>query len=77
MTWSSRKNCQVTSSHLPTLHCTVIGFALDWKSHKSLKDKDDRECLTELLERAFFQPYPIQRIQLAEVGWESDNKGLE
>ena len=77
MTWSSRKNCQVTSSHLPTLHCTVIGFVLDWESHKSLKDKDDRECLTELLERAFFQPYPIQRIQLAEVGWESDNKGLE
>jgi len=59
-------------NHLPTLHCTVVGFALDWKSHKSLKH--DRECLTELLERAFFQPYPIQRIQLAEVDWESDNK---
>jgi len=27
-------------------------FALDWESHKSLKR--DRECLTELLERAFF-----------------------
>jgi len=61
--------------HLPSLHCTVIGFALDWESHKSLKH--DRECLTELLERAFFQPYPIQQIQLAEVGWESDNKGFE
>jgi len=30
-----------------------------------------------MLERAFFQRYPIQRIQLAEVGWESDNKGFE
>jgi len=50
-------------------------FALDWESHKSLKH--DRECLTELLERAFFQPHPIQRIQLAEVRWESDNKGFE
>jgi len=58
--------------HLPSLHCTVIGFALDWESHESLKH--DRECLTELLERFLFQPYPIQRIQLAEVGWESDNK---
>ena len=58
------------TKHLPSLHCTVSGFALDWESHKSLKH--DRECLTELLERAFFQPYPIQRIQQAEVGWESD-----
>jgi len=48
---------------------------LDWESHKSLKH--GRECLTELLERACFQPYAIQRIQLAEVGWESDNKGFE
>ena len=48
---------------------------MDWESHKSLKH--DRECLTELLERAFFQPYAIQRIQLAEAGWESDNKGFE
>ena len=47
-------------------------FALDWESHKSLKH--DRECLTELLDRACFQSYPIQRIQLAEVGWESDNR---
>ena len=39
--------------------------------------KHDRECLTELLERACFQPHAIQRIQLAEVGWESDNKGFE
>jgi len=39
--------------------------------------KHDRECLTELLERAFFQPHAIQRIQVAEVGWESDNKGFE
>jgi len=31
----------------------------------------------ELLEGAFLQPYPIQRIQLAEVGWESDNKGFK
>ena len=62
-------------NHIPSLHCTVFGFALDWESHKSLKH--DRECLTELLERAFFQPYPIQRIQLAEVGWESDDKGFE
>jgi len=55
------------NSKLPTLqlHCTVIGFALDWESQKSLKH--DRECLTELLERALPQPYPIQRIQLAEV----------
>jgi len=60
--------------HLPTLHCTVKGFALDWESHKSLKH--DRECFTELLECAFFQPYAIQRIQLAEEGWASDNKGL-
>jgi len=50
-------------------------FALDWESHKSLKH--DRECLTELLERACFQPHANQRIQLAEVGWESDNKGFE
>ena len=55
--------------------CTVIGFTLDWESHKSLKH--DRECLTKLLDRACFQPYPIQRIQLAEVCWESDNKGFE
>jgi len=60
--------------HLPSLHCTVIGFALNWESHKSLRH--DCECLTELLERAFFQPYPIQRIQLAEVGWEYDDKGF-
>jgi len=61
--------------HLRSLHCTVIVFAFNWESHKSLKH--DRECLTELLERACFQPYPIQRIQLAEIGWESDNKGFE
>ena len=66
---------QQWSKQLPFLHCTVIGFALDWESHKSLKH--DRECLTELLERAFFQPYPIQQIQLAEVDWESANKGFE
>jgi len=65
----------LVASQLPTLHCTVIGFALDWESHKSLKH--DRECLTELLERAFFQPHAIQRIQLTKVGWESDNKGFE
>jgi len=59
---------------LPSLHCTVIVFALDWESHKSLKH--DRECLTELLERALFQPHAIQRIQLAELGWES-HKGFE
>jgi len=62
-------------THLPTLHCTVIGFALDWEFHKSLKH--DCECLTKLLEHAFFPPYPIQWIQLAEVRWESDNKGFE
>jgi len=56
----------VSSYQLPSLHCTVIVFALDWESHKSLMH--DRECLTELLERAFLQPYLIQRIQLAEVG---------
>jgi len=50
-------------------------LALDWESHKSLKH--DRECRTELLERACFQSHAIQRIQLAEVGWESDNKGFE
>jgi len=60
---------------LPTLHCTVIGFALDWESHKSLKH--DCECLIELLKHVFFQPYLIQWIQLVEVGWESDNEGLE
>jgi len=65
----------IIEDQLPVLHCTVIGFALDWESHKSLKH--DHECLTELLERTFFQPYPIQRIQLAEVGWESDDKGFE
>jgi len=37
----------------------------------------DRECLTELLERVFFETYPIQRIQLAEVGWESESKRFE
>jgi len=55
--------------------CTVIVFALHWESHKSLQH--DRECLTELLERACFQPHAIQRILQVEVGWESDNKGLE
>jgi len=29
---------------------------------------------SELLKPVFSEPYPIQRIQLAEVGWESDNK---
>jgi len=72
---SSRVYVFADYTQLPSLHCTVIGFALDWESHKSLKH--DRECLTELLERAFFQPYPIQRIQLAEVGWESDDQGFE
>jgi len=55
---------QIGHGHLPSLHCTVIGFALDWEPHKSLKH--DRECLTELLERPYFQRYPIQRIQLAD-----------
>ena len=32
---------------------------------------------TELLERAFFQPHAVQRIQLAEVDWKSDNKGFD
>jgi len=50
-------------------------FTLDWESHKSLKH--DRECLTELFERACFQLHAIQRIQQAEVGWESDIKGFE
>jgi len=59
----------------PLYTALFIGFALDWESHKSLKH--DHECLTELLERACFQPYPIQRIQLAEVGWESDDEGFE
>jgi len=63
------------TKQLPSLHCTVIVFALDWESHKSLKH--DREHFTELLERACFQPHAIQRIHLAEVGWESDNKGFE
>jgi len=47
---------------------------LDWESHKSLKH--DREYVTEVLERALFQPYAIESIQLAEVDWESDNKGF-
>jgi len=59
---------------VPTLQCTIIGFTLDWKFHKSLKHY--HECLTKLLERAFFQPLVIQQIQLAEVDWESDNKGF-
>ena len=37
--------------NLPSLHCSVVGFSLDWESDKSLRH--DRECLTELLERAF------------------------
>jgi len=69
---AQRKSQSPDVAQLPTLH---IGFALDWESHKSLKH--DRECLTELLERAFFPPYPIQGIQPAEVGWESDKKGFE
>jgi len=52
-----------------------MGFVLDWESHKSLKH--DRERLTKLLERAFFQRHAIERIQLAEVDWETDNKGFE
>jgi len=62
----NRKKKSDSDSQLPSLQCTVIGFALDWESQKSLKH--DRECLAELLERALFQPYPIQRIQLAEAG---------
>jgi len=58
-----------------TLLYTVMEFVLDSESLKSLKH--DRECLTELLEHTFFQPYAIQRIQLAEVDWESDNKGFD
>jgi len=58
----------VSKWQLPSLHCTVIVFALEWEFHRSLKHY--RECLTELLEHACFQSYPIQRIQLAEVGWE-------
>ena len=57
---------------LPSLHCTVVGSALYWEPHKSLKH--DRECLTELLEHACFQPNAIQLIQLAEVDWESDDR---
>jgi len=68
-------NKLLPESQLPSLHCTVIGFLLDWESHKS--PKHDRECLTELLERKCFQPHAIQRIQLTEVSWESDNKGFE
>jgi len=37
--------------NLTSLHCSVVGFSLDWESDKSLRH--DRECLTELLERAF------------------------
>ena len=70
-----RKRLLTLPLHLPSLHCTLIVFALDWESHKSLNH--ERECLTELLERACFQPHAIQRIQLAEVGWESDNKGFK
>jgi len=51
--------------HLPTSHCAVIGFALDWESHKSLKH--DHECLTELLERVFFQPYAVLQFQLLDL----------
>jgi len=40
---------KIESEHLC---CTVIGLALDWEPHKSLKH--DHECLTELLERAYF-----------------------
>ena len=31
------RKTQDSGIHLPSLHCTVIGFALDWKSHKSFK----------------------------------------
>jgi len=55
------------------LRGTVVRIALDCESDKSLRH--DGECLTELLECEFFEPCPIQRIQVAEVGWESDNKG--
>jgi len=73
--WAPNTHLVSNNFQLPTLHCTASGFALDWESDKSLRR--DRECLTELLERAFFEPSPIQRIQLVEVGWESGNKGLE
>jgi len=75
VTLITQQSVTLFTLHLPSLHCTVIVFALDWEPHKSLKH--DRECLTELLDRACFQSYPIQRIQLAEVSWESDNKGFE
>ena len=51
-----------------TLHCYRIRVGLG-----NPQIKHDRECLTGLLKSAFFQPYAIQRIQLAEVDWESDN----
>jgi len=50
--WSSWQKRAMLFQHLPSLHCTVIGFTLDWESHKSLKHES--ECLTELLERACF-----------------------
>ena len=61
--------------HLSPLLCTIIGFALDWESHKSIGR--DRGCLIELLGRAFSEPYSIQGIQPAGVVWGRDNKGFE
>ena len=42
---------KVHACHIPSLHCTVFGFTLDWESDKSLRH--DRERHTEPLERAF------------------------
>ena len=42
-TWSVCSPAMFAYLPLPTLHCTVIGFALDWESNRSLKH--DRECL--------------------------------
>jgi len=48
---------------LHSAHCTVVGARWIQKSESNKSLRRDRECRTELFERAFFEPCPIQQIQ--------------
>jgi len=50
--WQQARTETAHCKHLPSLHCSFIGFPLDWESHKSLKH--DRECLTSCLSAHVF-----------------------
>ena len=54
----------MTSLDLPSLHCTVIGIALDWESHKSLKH-DRYPIYTALLSSSRWIGNPINHSSTA------------